>query len=414
MNKFLSKLKTIWGNRWVKFGVVSVIYLLWFVVWTGNLWLLLGLVVIYDIYISKTMYRLFWRKHKERKRTNKTYRKTSEWVEAILFATVVATLIRIFVFEMYVIPTPSMEKSMLVGDYLCVSKTAYGPRIPNTPISMPLVHNTMPFSQTQKSFVEWIKWPYHRLKGFGNVKRNDPVVFNFPEGDTVSLAYPSDSYYNALRQYQRRYGDRRGRQMLMDEGIVVRPVDKRENYVKRAVGLPGDTIFIEHSEMWINGQPQADIPGKQYNYTVVTNGTAVIKREGEGADPDIFPQSENYPWNVDNFGPLWIPSKGSTVDLTVENLPLYRRIIETYEGNKLEIKDGRIYINGTPADKYTFAMDYYFMMGDNRHNSLDSRYWGFVPEDHIVGKPSFVWMSLDKDKSFPANIRWNRIFSKVK
>ena len=144
------------------------------------------------------------------------------------------------------------------------------------------------------------------------------------------------------------------------------------------------------------------------------NVTAVIKREGEGADPDIFPQSENYPWNVDNFGPLWIPSKGSTVDLTVENLPLYRRIIETYEGNKLEIKDGRIYINGTPADKYTFAMDYYFMMGDNRHNSLDSRYWGFVPEDHIVGKPSFVWMSLDKDKSFPANIRWNRIFSKVK
>ena len=318
----------------------------------------------------------------------------------------------------------------------------------------------MPFSQTKKSFVEWIKWPYHRLKGFGNVKRNDPVVFNFPEGDTVSLAYPSDSYYNALRQYQRRYGDRRGRQMLMDEGIVVRPVDKRENYVKRAVGLPGDTIFIEHSEMWINGQPQADIPGKQYNYTVVTNGTpvnpdvfedmgvakddihydaanyayvelpltaenarrmrsmgnvtAIIKREGEGADPDIFPQSENYPWNVDNFGPLWIPSKGSTVDLTVENLPLYRRIIETYEGNKLEIKDGRIYINGTPADKYTFAMDYYFMMGDNRHNSLYSRYWGFVPEDHIVGKPSFVWMSLDKDKSFPANIRWNRIFSKVK
>ena len=422
MNKFLNKLKTIWGNRWVKFGVVSVIYLLWFVVWTGNLWLLLGLVVIYDIYISKTMYRLFWRKHKERKRTNKTYRKTSEWVEAILFATVVATLIRIFVFEMYVIPTPSMEKSMLVGDYLCVSKTAYGPRIPNTPISMPLVHNTMPFSQTKKSFVEWIKWPYHRLKGFGNVKRNDPVVFNFPEGDTVSLAYPSDSYYNALRQYQRRYGDRRGRQMLMDEGIVVRPVDKRENYVKRAVGLPGDTIFIEHSEMWINGQPQADIPGKQYNYTVVTNGTPVnpdVFEDMGVAKDDIHYDAANYayvelPLTAENFGPLWIPSKGSTVDLTVENLPLYRRIIETYEGNKLEIKDGRIYINGTPADKYTFAMDYYFMMGDNRHNSLDSRYWGFVPEDHIVGKPSFVWMSLDKDKSFPANIRWNRIFSKVK
>ena len=144
------------------------------------------------------------------------------------------------------------------------------------------------------------------------------------------------------------------------------------------------------------------------------NVREIVRYEATGADPDIFPNSESYPWNVDNFGPLWIPSKGSTVDLTVENLPLYRRIIETYEGNKLEIKDGRIYINGTPADKYTFAMDYYFMMGDNRHNSLDSRYWGFVPEDHIVGKPSFVWMLLDKDKSFPANIRWNRIFSKVK
>ena len=456
----MSRLKEIWSNRWVRFGVVTFLYLLWFVVWTGNLWLLLGVVVIYDIYISKWMYRLFWKKHKERKRSNKTYRKTSEWIEAIVFATVVATLIRIFFFEMYVIPTPSMEKSMLVGDYLCVSKVAYGPKMPNTPLSFPFVHNTMPLSQTKKSFVEWIKWPYHRLAGFGEVKRNDPVVFNFPEGDTVSLSYPADSYYNALRQYQRVYGEQRGRQMLLDEGIVVRPVDKRENYVKRAVALPGDTILIRHSEMWINGEPQVDIPGKQYNYTVYTNGTAinpdhfedmgiaqadihfdagqgvyfmlpltaanaeriramgnvtaVEKSEAEGVDPDIFPHDTAYAWNVDNFGPLWIPSKGATVELTVEKLPLYRRIIETYEGHRLEVKGDRIYIDGKEANRYTFAMDYYFMMGDNRHNSADSRYWGFVPEDHIVGKPSFVWLSLDKEKSFPANIRWSRMFSKIR
>ena len=456
----MNRLKKIWANRWVRFGVVTFLYLLWFVVWTGNLWLLLGVVVIYDIYISKWMYRLFWKKHKERKRSNKTYRKTSEWIEAIVFATVVATLIRIFFFEMYVIPTPSMEKSMLVGDYLCVSKVAYGPKMPNTPLSFPFVHNTMPLSQTKKSFVEWIKWPYHRLAGCGEVKRNDPVVFNFPEGDTVSLSYPADSYYNALRQYQRIYGAQRGRQMLLDEGIVVRPVDKRENYVKRAVALPGDTILIRHSEMWINGEPQVDIPGKQYNYTVYTNGTAinpdhfedmgiaqadihfdagqgvyfmlpltaanaeriramgnvtvVEKSEAEGADPDIFPHDTAYAWNVDNFGPLWIPSKGATVELTVDNLPLYRRIIETYEGHQLEVKGDRIYIDGKETNRYTFAMDYYFMMGDNRHNSADSRYWGFVPEDHIVGKPSFVWLSLDKEKGFPANIRWNRMFSKIR
>lgn len=457
----MNKLKEIWANKWVRFGVVSLIYLLLFVVWTGNLWLLPGVLVIYDIYISKRMYRLFWKKHKERKRTNKTYRKTAEWIEAILFATVVATLIRIFFFEMYVIPTPSMEKSMLVGDYLCVSKVAYGPKMPNTPLSFPFVHNTMPLSQTKRSFVEWIKWPYHRLRGWSRIERNDPIVFNFPHGDTVALVEPSNDYYLLLRNYQRAFGAEEGRKRLLGQTeLVYRPVDKRENYVKRVVGMPGDTILIEHSEMRINGMPQVDIPGKQYNYIVVTNGTPingetlsdmgiarsdthydaatnsysdlpltaenaariagmknvvkVVKREAQGADPDIFPFDERYAWNVDNFGPLWIPRKGVTVALTPDNLPLYRRIIEVYEGKKLDVKDGRIYIDGAPAEEYTFGMDYYFMMGDNRHNSLDSRYWGFVPEDHIVGKPSFVWLSLDKEKSFPGNIRWNRMFSRIK
>ena len=457
----MEKIKAILRNKWFGFIFWSLLYILWFVIWTGNLWLLLGELVIVDLYFTHFLSRLIGRRNREWCRRSPTYKFIYEWVNAIVFATVVASLIHIFVFQMYVIPSSSMESSLLIGDYLYVSKVAYGPQMPNTPVSFPFVHHTMPFSQTKKSFSECIRWPYHRLKGLRSIERNDVVVFNFPAGDTVLLQRQDATYYDVLREYQRTLGARAGREKLFrDYTVITRPVDKRENYVKRAVGLPGDTIFIEHSEMWINGQPQADIPGKQYNYTVVTNGTpvnpdvfedmgvakddihydaanyayvelpltaenarrmrsmgnvtAIIKREGEGADPDIFPQSENYPWNVDNFGPLWIPSKGSTVDLTVENLPLYRRIIETYEGNKLEIKDGRIYINGTPADKYTFAMDYYFMMGDNRHNSLDSRYWGFVPEDHIVGKPSFVWMSLDKDKSFPANIRWNRIFSKVK
>ncbi len=454
----MSKLKKVWSNRWVKFGVVSLLYTLWFVVWTGNPWLLPGIAVIYDIYISKYMYRLFWRKDKERKQTNRTYRKVSEWVEAIVFATVVATLIRIYVFAMFVIPTPSMEKSLLVGDYLLVSKLAYGPVMPNTPLSFPLVHNTLPLSQTKKSFVEWIKWPYHRLSGWGRVKRNDPVVFNFPAGDTVALMEPSASYYDLLRQFQQAYGEKAGRDMLLQRTeVVYRPVDKRDNYVKRCIALPGDTIRIEHSEVWVNGEPQREIPGRQYNYYVRTDGTTInpelfgqmgiaqsdilydagtyflpltdenverlrslrnvreiVRYEATGADPDIFPNSESYPWNVDNFGPLWVPRKGATVALTEANLPLYRRIIETYEGNRLEVSDGQIRINGEPADSYTFAMDYYFMMGDNRHNSLDSRYWGFVPEDHIVGKPSFVWLSLDKEKSFPANIRWNRIFRGVK
>ena len=459
----MNKLKEIWSNRWVRFSVVTVIYLLWFVVWTGNLWLLLGVPVIYDIYISKYMYRWFWRRHKERKHTSKGYRKTSEWVEAILFATIVATLIRIFVFEMYVIPTPSMEKSMLVGDYLCVSKVAYGPKMPNTPLSFPFVHNTMPLSQTKKSFVEWIKWPYHRLKGWGGVRRNDPVVFNFPHGDTVMLADPVADYYQYMRDVMRAYDlseSEARKAVLQQTDLVGRPVDKRDNYVKRCVGMPGDSIRIEASEMWINGEPQVEIPGKQYNYFVKTNGTPInpdvfdelgiaqsdihydartqtyahlpltaanVKRLGElgnvleivkfeatGVDPNIFPFDARYPWNVDNFGPLWVPRKGATVKLTAENLPLYRRIIETYEGNELEERDGRIYINGQPADSYTFGMDYYFMMGDNRHNSLDSRYWGFVPEDHIVGKPSFVWLSLDKEKGFPSNIRWNRLFRSIK
>ena len=455
----MNKIKEIWANKWVRFGVVTAIYLLWFVIWTGNLWLLLGVPIIYDIYISKIMYRLFWKKHKERKQSNKTYRKTAEWVEAIIFATIAATIIRTFFFGMYVIPTPSMEKSLLVGDYLYVSKVAYGPQMPNTPISFPFVHNIMPFSKDKSSYSTCWERPYKRLKGFGKIKRNDAVVFNYPMGDTVILPAGSPDYYDVLEVYQYNLGNKKGREELYKEAkIVYRPVDKRENYIKRAVAIPGDTIEIKHTEVFINGEPQVKIPGLQYKYFVRTNGTTinpsvferlnisqddiyyentdhvytmfatpaaieelkkmsnvveVFRHEVNGTNYDVFPRSEYFSWTEDNFGPLWVPKKGATVDLTIENLPLYKRIIETYEHNKLEVKDNQIYINGEPADKYTFKMDYYFMMGDNRHNSADSRFWGFVPEDHIVGKASFVWMSSDKNKSFPKNIRWNRLFTKV-
>lgn len=457
----MNRIKQIWSNKWVKFGTVSIIYLLIFVVWTGNLWLLLGLPVIYDLYISKYLDRWIGSRHRALKQRSKTYKKSMEWIESILFAVIAVTLIRTFIFGMYVIPTSSMEKTLLVGDYLYVSKVAYGPAMPNTPLSFPLVHHTMPLSQTKKSFVEWISWPYHRLKGLGHIQHNDAVVFNFPDGDTVLLDNPTADYYDFLREYQRRYEDSLGRvRLLAEHEIITRPVDKRENYIKRAVGLPGDTLQVIHSDLFVNGKKQEPIPGKQYVYFIRTNGTTInptvleemgiamadisydaaertyilpltdenlnrvrnmrnvveiAKYEAEGADPNVFPHDpDHYAWNADNYGPIWVPAKGATVQLTPENLPLYRRIIEIYEGNKLEVKNGVIYINDQPAKEYTFKMDYYFMMGDNRHNSADSRFWGFVPEDHIVGKASMVLFSTDKEKSFPKNIRWNRMFTRIK
>ncbi len=460
----MNAIKEFFGNKWVKFAIASTLYILWFVVWTGNMWMLLGEVIIYDVYISRIMHKLFWGRHKLLKKSNRQYKYWAEWIEAIVFATVAATLIRIFFFEMYVIPTPSMEKSLLVGDYLCVSKVAYGPKMPNTPISFPFVHNTMPFSQTKKSYSEAVKWPYHRLKGWGEVKRGDVVVFNFPAGDTVLLEKQEITYYSELRQYQAQLGEAQGRKELEKSyTIVSRPVDKRENYVKRCVGVPGDTLTMRGGQLYINGQTQDHIPAMQHIYYVQTNGApinktafekmgisqedrrymqtdhayylpltdknaAAIEKMGnivqvaryaplDGPGEDIFPQDARYPWNVDNFGPLWIPSRGATVQLTVDNLPLYRRIIEVYEANKLEVRaDSAIMINGAPAESYTFKMNYYFMMGDNRHCSADSRYWGFVPEDHVVGKASFVWFSTDKDQPLlsPRKIRWSRLFHGTK
>ena len=450
----MGKIKNLLRNKWVGFTLAALLYTLWFVVWTGNLWLLLGLPVIFDLYITKFFYRYVWSHNVKMCQRSKTYRTVYEWVNAIIFATVVATLVHLFIFQMYVIPTSSMERTLLIGDYLYVSKVAYGPQMPNTPLSFPFVHHTMPFSQTKKSFSEAIKWPYHRLKGLKPIRRNDVVVFNFPAGDTVLLENQNVTYYDTLRSFEESFGKEEGRKRLNEKYTVIsRPVDKRENYIKRCVGLPGDSLEVRNGKVWVNGEPQEAIPGLQYNYVVPTSAPftqyaidnlGIREYSGYGSgyymnltdelaekvrglsnvisvnryiytpNDEVFPQWGAPRWSQDNYGPIWIPKKGDTVQLTAENLPLFRRIIEAYEGHTLEERDGRIVIDGKEATEYTFAMNYYWMMGDNRHNSADSRFWGFVPEDHIVGKASFVWLSLDAEKSFPANIRWERLFRKVR
>ena len=449
----MSAIKAFFSNKWVGFTLATILYTLWFVVWVGNVWMLLGVLVIYDLYISKFLYRLIGHYNTELCQRSVIYRTVSEWINALLFATVVATLVHIFIFQMYVIPTSSMEKSLLIGDYLCVSKVAYGPQMPNTPLSFPFVHHTMPFSQTKKSFSEAIKWRYHRLKGLRQIERNDVVVFNFPAGDTVLLENQGVTYYDVVRQYERAYGRNGRKQLAQDYTIISRPVDKRENYIKRCVAVAGDSLEVRDGVAFINGKAQEIVEGIQYIYMVETTSPisqyaidklAISEIYGDGrsyqvyttketaeelrkmsnvtkvvrtvfpANTEVFPQWKDARWSQDNYGPIWIPKRGATVKLTLENLPLYERIIEAYECHDLKVEDGRILVDGEVAEEYTFAMDYYWMMGDNRHNSADSRFWGFVPEDHIVGRASFVWLSLDQKKSFPANIRWDRMFTKVK
>lgn len=447
----MDKIKAFFRNKWVGFTLASLLYILWFVVWTGNLWMLLGLVVIFDCYITKFFYRYVWHYNDELCQRSALYRTIYEWVNAIIFATIVASLVHLFVFQMYVIPTSSMEHSLLVGDYLYVSKVTYGPKMPNTPVAFPFVHHTMPFSQTKKSFSECIKWPYHRLKGLREIERGDVVVFNFPAGDTVLLENQAVTYYDVVRSYEQALGATEGRKKLNEEYTVIsRPVDKRENYIKRCVAIAGDTLQIVDGKLVINGQEQETIEGVQYTYVVQTssalsaqalhrlgitefsgNGSVYylmttpaaaeklaatqnvlsVRRYRHAPNTEVFPQWEEARWSQDDYGPIWIPNKGATITLTPENLQLYRRIIEVYEGHTLEINGEEVLIDGIPTTEYTFAMDYYWMMGDNRHNSADSRFWGFVPEDHIVGKASFIWLSLDK---INGGVRWDRLFNKVK
>lgn len=486
--------------QWIKFSIAIILYLA-FLVWVKSWWGLILVPFIFDIYITKKVPWSFWKKSQ-----NPAVRSVMSWVDAIVFALVAVYFVNIYVFQNYQIPSSSLEKSLLVGDFLYVSKMSYGPRVPNTPLSMPLTQHTLPIFNT-KSYVEWPQWKYKRVPGFGKVKLNDIVVFNFPAGDTValgvqesdfySLAYNQgkriysapldmdsltrkqqkavyDLYYNAGRQYilsnPREYGE-----------VTWRPVDRRENYVKRCVGLPGDTLQIVNGQVMIDGKAIENPENLQFNYFVQTtgpyinedmfrelgiskadqylmtgdgsydNGLAEIGLDSRNAqgmlnpvyhlpltkkmydtlsankkliskiimEPEdyagqMYPQNLHTKWNRNNYGPIWIPAKGTTITLTPDNLPIYERCIAVYEGNKLEQKEDGIYINGVKTDQYTFRMDYYWMMGDNRHNSADSRYWGFVPEDHVVGKPIVVWLSLDKDRGwFDGKIRWNRLFKVV-
>ena len=389
----------------------------------------------------------FWKRNKEGQPKNKKSA-VREWFDAAIFAIIAATLIRTFIFEAYTIPTPSMEKTLLVNDFLFVSKISYGPRIPMTPLAVPFTHHTLPFTRFTKAYSEAVQWKYRRLPGFSDVQRYDVVVFNFPEGDTVALEEQAQSYYQLVR-YQ-------GRETIWEQyHVVSRPVDKRENYIKRCMAIAGDTLSIRDGVVYINSQAAPIPPESERKYWVRTNGDELNPSRLDELDIDpapdgrydssrfrynlipeaastikswpvvtemkpfvnpspeeenVFPHDvAHYKWTEHNFGPLWIPKKGVTVKVDTNNIAIYDRIISVYEGNKLETKDGRIFINNKPADSYTFKMNYYWMMGDNRDNSLDSRYWGFVPEDHIVGKAWLIWMSYGK-----GSIRWSRLFKAIK
>ncbi len=382
-----------------------------------------------------------------------------EWADSILFAVFAAHFIRLFLIEAYTIPTPSMEGSLLVGDFLFVSKAHYGSRMPMTPLSFPLLHNVLPITGGE-CYSKWPTWEYRRAPALQKINRFDPVVFNYPEGDTIIKGLPySQDYHNQLKVVAPEQRSQLRAQLLRQHRsrIVTRPVDKRDHYIKRCVGIPGDSIEVRNNVLYVNGKIPEVIEGVQYNYHLIPKGNARVDMEyidknfqvsipssladpklpyrnmspavaeaimkdnvmntvledirQENSDPGtyepgIFPYNRKlFTWNNHHFGPLWVPKKGATVQLNMNNIDLYRRIITAYEGNHLMVKNGQISINGVPTNEYTFKMDYYWMMGDNRDDSADSRSWGFVPADHIVGKPLFVWFSIGK-----GGVRWSRLF----
>ena len=432
-------------TRWWRFGAVALIYVLW-TIWMGNPLLLLGLLLLGDIYLTQFLPWGAWKGLE-----NKTLKTIMSWVDAIVYALVLVYFLFLFIGQNYQIPSSSLEKSLLTGDFLWVNKVVYGPRVPQTPLHFPLAQNTLPILNC-KSYIEHPQLDYHRLKGLRNVERMDIVVFNFPAGDTVALKCPNPDYYTLC--YERGRDVVRNNKEIFGD-IIYRPVDRRDNYVKRCLGLPGETLQIKGGIVYVNGKALPQPKNVQYFYYVETDGTfigddlfeelgiSMDDRHGQGSqyilpltgemkktleskpwvlaiqriqpDPSetmiTYPVGTDYGWTHADYGPVWIPKKGAKVDLTLQNLPLYERCIRNYEGNDLEVKGTQILINGKPATSYTFKMDYYWMQGDNRDNSLDSRYWGFVPEDHIVGTPAIILISFDKDHSlFNGGIRWNRIF----
>ncbi len=468
-------------KQWIKMVVVTLLYLA-FLVWIKSWWGLIVVPFIFDAYITKFIPWTWWKEAE-----NPLTRTIMSWVDAIVFALVAVYFVNIYFFQNYTIPSSSLEKSLLVGDYLFVSKMSYGPRKPQTPLSLPLTQHTIPLLGC-KSYLDWPQWKYERVKG-GKVALNDIVVFNYPAGDTVALSphfanadFYAICYEIGQQRYAQLYGDFPRIDSLSDQArydffsqlyalgreyvaqnpgtfgkIGARPVDRRENYVKRCVGLPGQTLQIKDHIIYLDGKPNKEPDNVQYNYIVRLKQDIpeTLRRElgisnedlmglsAEGSMPltqyayerlkdchdivdsigydntnvnsyGLYPLNDYTGWTRDNYGPVWIPAKGESIKLTMKNIAVYERPIRVYEGNDLQVKNGKIYINGKEADSYTFKMDYYWMQGDNRHNSADSRYWGFVPEDHIVGKPLMIWLSIDKDRGwFDGHIRWNRMFRLV-
>ncbi|QJB33203.1 signal peptidase I [Chitinophaga oryzae] len=398
--------------------------------------------------------KLFFWKRKTAGGPQKRKSKAREWIEAAVFAIVVATLIRTFLFEAFMIPSGSMERTLLIHDYLFVSKISYGPRIPMTPLAFPFANHTLPFTKTTKSYSTAVQWPYKRLPGFSEVKRNDVIVFNYPCGDTALYSKSGDDadYYVMKRNMT----PDTLKLFYMDP--IYRPVDRRETWIKRAVGISGDTIMVVNGQLFVNGKPGFEPPealtgyqvktrsGKPFNdkqekdlgvdggyglgedstkyyiYDLTKDKAALVQQWGDTILPDpkmktrrgIFPgDPDNFPWSEDTYGPVYVPEKGATVALDTCVLPLYRRIIVNYENNQLEVQGDKIFINGKETKSYTFKMNYYWMMGDNRHQSIDSRFWGFVPEDHLIGKAWVIWFSFHKTyKDF--YIRWGRFFTLIK
>ncbi len=369
---------------------------------------------------------------------------TREWTEAIIFAVFAAAFIRMFLIEAYVIPTSSMEGSLKVGDFLFVSKAHYGIRTPKTVIQFPLMHNRLPFNLGE-SYLESPTLPYYRLPAIETLDRNEPVVFNWPVGDSIILT-PERSW--DVLQVRLQNGGR----LPSSETVISRPLDKKDHYIKRCVAVGGDSLEIRSGQLYINGQAAQNPTHLQFAYKITTTsgsfnakkledfgislydliqtregtfynldaaqvekvkalGLQVERMKREPAPGFMFPNNPKQftNWTVDDYGPIWVPKKGATTPLTLDNLAFYRRIISVYEGNKLDVRDGKIYINGQEATSYKFKMNYYWMQGDNRHNSEDSRFWGYVPEDHIVGKPLFIWFST-KAGSISNGINWGRIF----
>ena len=429
------------------FGLSALIWSL-LVIWVELWYLLLLDLVLFDLIVTRkfdwTLRRLGLPRHLQA---------GLEWLFILLLALASSLTIKVLFVETYKIPTPSMEETLLAGDFIFVSKLAYGPRLPETPLAIPFYHNKLPSGK--KSYSEKLKMPHKRLKGFSRVKRDDIIVFNFPAGDTMVVQYPGQNYYSLVRQYGREY-------IQSEFDIITHPVDKRENYIKRCIALPGDTLQILGGQVRVNGKTRPVLPHQKFKYYVTTNGRPLpdalldslkilktevtynpanslhvlylaeayvetlksfpqvrsIKKYVEPTlsfqNQEIFPHSPHYRWTGDNFGPLEVPAKGDTLQLDMLNLPIYQRLISTYEHNDLQIVDGEIHLNGELADRYVVQMDYFFVMGDNRHNSADSRYWGFVPEDHLLGKAVAVWFSIEPDKRIIGGLRKERIFSSIK